>query len=171
MLVCLLYQAQVKTRDHLVEMFLKRMQTIHNRARERLVELREKHLKQTETMLGVLTQILEVSTEDADEQALGAQVKSLLQLHGGSTNLLQQCQEIAAYNTNNSLPLVWHFYVRYRKLLFELVRSLDIRSTSQEQSLIKALAFVLSYEHRRSKWLPYDIDLDFISARASSIGG
>lgn len=40
LLVCLLYQAQTKTRDHLVEMFLKRMQTIHNRAKERLIDLR-----------------------------------------------------------------------------------------------------------------------------------
>jgi hypothetical protein len=53
LLMCLLYQTQVKTRDHLVEMFLKRMQTIHNRAKERLVELREQHLKQTETLLEV----------------------------------------------------------------------------------------------------------------------
>lgn len=30
LLLCLLHQAQVKTRDHLVEMFLKRLQTIHD---------------------------------------------------------------------------------------------------------------------------------------------
>lgn len=46
LLVCLLYQAQVKTRDHLVEMFLKRMQTLHNRAKERLVELREQNKRE-----------------------------------------------------------------------------------------------------------------------------
>lgn len=165
LLVCLLYQAQVKTHDHLVEMFLKRMQTIHNRAKERLVELRDQHLKQTGTLLEVLAQILEVSTENIDDRSLGVQVQSVLQVHGGAATLLQQCQEIAAYNSDNYLPIVWHFYSRYRKVLFRLVRSLDIRSTTQDESLITALKFVLSYEHRRSKWLPFEIDVSFVSDR------
>ncbi|MDV2997801.1 MAG: Tn3 family transposase TnXo19 [Chroococcidiopsis sp. SAG 2025] len=58
LLLCLLYQAQVKTRDHLVEMFLKRIHTIHDRAKTKLIELREKHLTQTEVLLGVLAEIL-----------------------------------------------------------------------------------------------------------------
>jgi Domain of unknown function (DUF4158) len=165
LLVCLLYQAQVRTRDHLVEMFLKRMQTMHNRAKEQLVELRDRHLKQTETMLGVFTQILEASTIETDVRTLGNQVRLVVQTQGGAATLLQQCQEIAAYNSDNHLPLVWNFYSRYRKLLFGIVRSFDLRSTSQDQSLIAALELVLSFEHRRRHWLPNDLDLSFISER------
>jgi hypothetical protein len=54
-------------------------------------------------------------------------------------------------------------YSRYRKLLFGLMRSLDIRSTTQDQSLMEALTFVLDHERRRGKWLPSGIDLSFIS--------
>ena len=36
LLLCLLYQAQVKTRDHMVEMFLKRIKKIHNNAKTKL---------------------------------------------------------------------------------------------------------------------------------------
>lgn len=44
------------------------------------------------------------------------------------------------------------------------MRTLDIRSTTQDQSLIEALSFVLENEHRRSKWLPAKtLDLNFIS--------
>jgi hypothetical protein len=39
LLVCLLYRAQVKTRDHLVEMFLKRIQKMHQFAKDKLVKL------------------------------------------------------------------------------------------------------------------------------------
>ena len=38
LLLCLLYRAQVKMRDHLVEMFLKRMRKIDTSARKRLVD-------------------------------------------------------------------------------------------------------------------------------------
>lgn len=163
LLLCLLYQAQIKTRDHLVEMFLKRIQTIHNLAKEKLIELREKHLAQTESLLGILAKILEVSTEDLDSATLGQQVQLLLDYHGGAPHLLQQCSEIAAYNSKNHLPLLWQFYSRHRKVLFDLVRSLEICSTSSDQSLIEALAYVLENESKRKKWLPATIDLSFLS--------
>jgi TnpA family transposase len=116
-------------------------------------------------MLAVLTQILEVSAENVDEQTLGTQVQSLLSQQGGAALLLEQCQEIIAYNSDNHLPLVRQFFTRYRKRLFELVRSLEIQSTSQDHSLINALKFVLKCEDRRSQWLPFEIDLSFISDR------
>lgn len=96
LLLCLLYQAQVKTRDHLVEMFLKRLQTIHNHAKTRLVELREQHLAQTEVLLGVLAEILEASNDSLGDAVLGQQVQSVLKNHGGSEDLLRQCEEITA---------------------------------------------------------------------------
>jgi hypothetical protein len=101
LLLCLLYQAQVKTRDHLVEMFLKRMQTIHNNAKIKLVELRELHLTQTRDLLGVLAEILSVSSASSDNAVLGEQVQSVLTGHGGSQLLLEQCEEITAYNSDN----------------------------------------------------------------------
>jgi hypothetical protein len=165
LLVCLLYQAQVKTRDHLVEMFLKRMQAIHNHARQRLVDLREKHLKQTEGMLDVLAQILEASVESEDEQTLGTQVQALLKRQGGAASLLERCQEIVAFNSDNHLPFVRQFFSRYRKPLLALVRSLEIQSTSQDQSLMDALQFVLKFADRRSPWLPGELDLGFMSDR------
>ncbi len=164
LLLCLLYQAQVKVRDSLVDMFLKRMQTLRNRAKAKLQELRERHRAQTETLLGVFAQVLSASTAYPDPAELGQQVQAVLTLHGGATTLLEQCEEIAAYNSDNYLPLLWRFYSRYRKVLFALVRSLNLRSTTQDQSLIEALTFVLEHEHRRSKWLSATtIDLSFIS--------
>ncbi len=70
LLVCLLYQSQVKTRDYLVELFLKRMRKIQYRARQRLIELREQHRKQTEDMMGLLIEVLEASVENSDATAL-----------------------------------------------------------------------------------------------------
>jgi TnpA family transposase len=164
LLLCLLYEAQVKTRDHLVEMFLKRILKIQNKAKERLKELREKHLTQTSELLLMFAQVLTVSKETQDNlAALGQQVLSILDEHGGPDLLLLKYEEIAAYNTNNHLPLIWRFYCANRKELFSLVRSLDILSTSADLSVINALKFVLDNEHKRSKYLPFEIHLDFIS--------
>jgi hypothetical protein len=71
LLVCLLYRVQVKTRDHLVEMFLKRVQKMYSCAKDKLVELREQHLARTESMLGVLAEILQTSTGETNATSLG----------------------------------------------------------------------------------------------------
>ncbi len=59
--------------------------------------------------------------------------------------------------------MLWQFYSHYRAALFELVENLDIRSTTQDQSLIVAVKFLLSNKQRRGKWLPARVDLSFVS--------
>jgi TnpA family transposase len=167
LLICLLYEAQVKTRDYLVEMFIKRILNIQNNAKQRLQELRDKHVTETSELLATFGQVLKASKkakEAQDNTVLGEQVQSILDEHGGPELLLQKLDEIAAYNTNNHLPLMWRFYSASRKALFSLVRSLDILSTSADESVIEALKFVLDNEHKRGKYLPFEIDLDFISS-------
>ena len=163
LLLCLLYQAQVKTRDHMVEMFLKRIKKIHNNAKTKLEYLREKYLNQTQTMLGLFGEILVFSSESNDHAQLGEQVQGLLDNNGGTNLLLEQFSEIAYVNTKNHFPLLWSFYSRYRKALFDLVSSLEIRSTSNEQSVMEAVQFVLDNQHKKSKFLEADLDLSFIS--------
>jgi len=163
LLLCLLYQAQVQTRDHLVEMFLKRMQRIKQQAKARLVELRESHLSQTKTLLEQYAKVLTAAVAPESATTLGEQVQAVLELHGGAPQLLLQCEEIASYNSDNYRPLLWRFYRHYRKQLFQLVRSLDLRSTSQDQSLVEAVQFILGQEQRRSQWFPAGLDLSFSS--------
>jgi Domain of unknown function (DUF4158) len=153
LLLCLLYQAQVKTRDHMVEMFLKRIKKIHNNAKTKLEYLREKYLNQTQTMLEMFGEILIFSDKSPSYTQLGKQVQNLLDSNGGTPLLLEQYSEIASVNTKDHFPLLWAFYSPYRKALFDLVRSLEICSTSNEQSIIEAVRFVLDNQHRRSKFL------------------
>ena len=164
-LVCLIYRAQVKSRDHLADMFIKRMLGIHNRAKTRLVELREQHLATTESMLSIFGEVLDASAQKPSPTALGKQVQGILNAHGGTEVLLGQCKQVSPYNTKNHLPLMWSFYVPYRKAIFRMVRSLNVQSTSQDQSLIEALHFLLENEDRRSQHLPAELDLSFISAQ------
>ena len=108
-------------------------------------------------------EIIEASDELTDKAALGHQIQGLIATHGGSEKLRSQCAEISAYNSENYLPLLWQFYSHYRAALFELVENLDIRSTTQDQSLIVAVKFLLSNKQRRGKWLPARVDLSFVS--------
>lgn len=46
---------------------------------------------------------------------------------------------------------------------FRLLHALKLESTSQDQTLIEALSFLLANTHRRGVWLPAEVDLSFAS--------
>ncbi|MEG3845405.1 Tn3 family transposase [Microcoleus sp. herbarium19] len=163
LLLCLIYSAQVQARDNLVSMFLKRMRIIHNKAKEELERLRQKHLETTEKLVGVLTNVLQVFVDKPTDTEVIAQVQNVFTPAGGVQQLLNECEAVNAYSGNNYLPLIWRFYKSHRSGFFRLINALKFSSTSQDEILIKALDFLLSNAHRRGEWLPATVDLSFAS--------
>ena len=165
LVVCLIKQAQMSTQDDLIEMFLKRMSTIQVRAKEALQQARDAQQKMTAQLVETLTDLVETAVEDKeqDDATAGKHLRDILEKRGGQEFLLEQCQQVAASLSDEYQPLMWHFYKSHRKALFQLVRSLPIRSTTQDQLLIKALRFILAQENRRSLFLPDTLDLSFAS--------
>jgi TnpA family transposase len=165
LLLCLIYSAQVQARDNLVSMFLKQMRTIHNKAKEELERLRQKHLETTEKLVGVLTNVLQVFVDKPSDTEVIAQVQNVFTPAGGVQQLLNECEAVNAYSGNNYLPLIWRFYKSHRSGFFRLISAFKFSSTSQDEVLIKALEFLLSNAHRRGEWLPATVDLSFASTQ------
>jgi len=163
LLLCLIHSAQVQTRDNLVEMFLKRMKTIHNKAKEELERLRQKHQETTEKLVGVLTSVLQVFVDEPMEKEIVNQVNQVFAPQGGVQQLLNECEAINAYKGNNYLPLLWRFYKSHRSVFFRLLSVLKFESTSQEQTVIQAMEFLLKNAHRRGEWIKDTVDLSFAS--------
>jgi len=72
-------------------MFIKRILKIQNNAKQRLQELRDKHLKTSE-LLTTFGQVLKASTKPKKLRIMlffGEQVQSILDEHGGTELLLQ----------------------------------------------------------------------------------
>lgn len=165
LLAALVHQAQVHTRDELVEMFLKRMRRTHNRAREKLVELREQHREIEEQMLAVFAAVVDEAAGEQSDEELGRHVREVLDEHGGVAALREQYEMVSAYHRKNHLPLLWPIHRSHRAVLFRLLDQLDIRSATQDPSLIEALRFVQQHRSARRDFLPPEIDLAFASGR------
>lgn len=105
----MIYRARVTTRDHLVDMFLKRVALIHKRGKEELELLREQHRSKTEYLISVFTEVLQASDGTENDARLGKQVRELLVIRGGIQSLLDECDAVSSYNGNNYLPLLWKF--------------------------------------------------------------
>jgi len=165
LLACLIRQTQMSTQDDLIDMFLKRMSTIQARAKEALQLARDAQQKTTAQLVETLTHVVETAVEDKeqDDATAGRHLREILEKRGGQEQLLEQCQQVAASLTDEYQPLMWSFYKSHRRAVFQLVRSLPLRSTTQDQALITALNFILTQENRRSLFVPDTLDLSFTS--------
>ncbi|MDJ0594534.1 MAG: Tn3 family transposase [Pleurocapsa sp. MO_226.B13] len=163
LLLCLIYTAQVQIRDSLVEMFLKQMKKIQNKAKNELELIRQKNQETTEKLVSVLTDVLEVFQDPLPDSQAVAQIQGIFQPQGGVESLLDECEAVNAYKGNNHLPLLWRFYKSHRSSFFRVINALKLASTSSDERLIKAVEFLLQNAHRRGALLTAEVDLSFTS--------
>lgn len=164
LLLCFLHRVQNQVRDELVEMFLKRMKRTVNAAREKLKALQEENRSLEEKLIKTFGQILNAAgNEEKSTADFGDDVKKILQHEGGTQKLKQQYEMTSAYHQNNYLPLLWQIHAQYRSVLFRLLGPFKIKSSTQDQRLIKAFDYVEKTQFKRSGFLPLEIDLSFTS--------
>ncbi|MGH0950877.1 Tn3 family transposase [Bacillus mycoides] len=161
LLLSVIYRSQIITRDHLIDMFLKRIARIHKKGKEELALLREKQRSISENLISILSEVLHTTHMHDDTNIIGSEITELFESRGGIDSLQQDCLALSSYNGNNYLPLLEKFYNSHRKTLFRLISLLKLDSTTQDDSLIKALQFLLLNENRRVEHLPTRIDLSF----------
>lgn len=165
LLLCLIQQAQVRCRDQLVHMFLKRMRKTHVLGQEKLKTLQERCREIEERIMATASQIARQALAATEDVTLGQHTRQVLAAHGGAQQLLEDYQAVSAYHHNNYRPLLWAIHRPHRSALYRLLRILNLQSATQDTSLIKALHFLLAHQHSRRTFLPNDIELAFASQR------
>src|SRR6266496_1260776 len=165
LLACLLFQEVVSTRDEIIQMFLKRMSKLTEKAKQELERLRQAERALTEHLVEVLADVVQVSADAKDEAEGGAQVRQVLNREGGAAKLLEQCEQVSAHHGDRYQPFVKKFYGSHRKALFRVIKTLDLRSTTSDQRLIDAMNFIITNEHNPKQYLEAPLDLSFASKK------
>lgn len=164
LMAALLFQAQQQAKDALATTFCKTVFKLHKDAADALNDLREKHAESAQQMANFLhTLTLTVNDHQQHPEQLTQQILIQYAKQGGTEKVSEVCQQVAAYNSKNHLPLLWPYYQTKRPALFELLRSLTLDSSTQQQSLIKALQLLLAHAHKRAEHIKLAsvIDLSF----------
>lgn len=166
LMVALIHRMQVRARDQLAEMFLRRVATIHKRAKEELERIQIDQRGQVERLVGTLDGVLSILADEPDNAAAGAQIREYLEPAGGVEQIRERCAQIQASSGNNYLPLIWKHFRPHRSLLFRLAHLLDIRPSSQDRTLIDALEVIKLYQDKhRIDWIGDSVDLSFAAER------
>lgn len=164
LMICFIYKSLIKTGDDLITMFIKRLGKIHNRGKNNLEKLLEKQRSKTENAINVFHSLLTTS-KNWNEPEFATKFNSVIEQNGGYDSLLSDCEEIAAFHNNNYYPLLPKSLRSHRSILFEIIKLIDIKPGNKDNSLMKAIEYLLSCENRRSDFIDANVDLSFTSEK------
>lgn len=160
LLVCLIYHAGIKARDALAQMFIRRIAKMHRDGKSALQKIQLKHLETSEKLVALFSNVLQKVDLSQTDAQVGQNLKDILGKQD-VPSLLEDCEKLAAFHGNNYFPLLWRLYRSHRSALFRLLSALELKSTSQDDSMMKALEFLIANENRKSEFLEATIDLSF----------
>jgi hypothetical protein len=97
LLTCLIVQAVASTRDEIIQMFLKRMSTLTDKAQQELERLRKAERAITEHLVEVLAEVVRASADAKNPADGGTEVGKIFDREGGTEQLLEQCDQVSAH--------------------------------------------------------------------------
>lgn len=150
-LATLLIQTQLqKAMDDIAEIFIKTIRNLHNVAEEKLRQYHLQHADQVERLIGQFREVLTVINNDTtNDQRIAGVYQSL---EGNLDSWITECDEHMAYAGNNYFPFMLSSYAGKRSLLFKCLDALTLKSSSQDESLLRIIVLVQKYKtsHRES---------------------
>ncbi|MET3109392.1 TnpA family transposase, partial [Oxalobacteraceae bacterium GrIS 1.18] len=134
----LLIQAQLqKGMDDIAEIFIKTVRNMHSVAEERLRQYHLQQAEQVERLIGQFRDVLSVFSEEGTNDERVARVNT--SLNDDAEGWISACDEHMAYAGNNYFPFMLNSYPSKRSLLFKCLEALELRSSSQDASLLRAI--------------------------------
>jgi TnpA family transposase len=135
--------------DDLAEMFIKRMMKIHHSGQEALDRYHLEHRSITDRLLSRFQDVLQAFHFDgSSEEKLAAISQSI---GTDSESLANELKMQLALGDNNYYSFLETYYRPYRKILFELINSVKLVSTTKDASLNSAMEFIKSHQESRSE--------------------
>jgi len=179
LLLCLLHQMQVRTRDQLTTMYLKRVRSMHNSGKKKLRALQDAYRSMSEEVTNTFAKIVdkaeetEIKEADAAQQKeqdamFGQHVRHIIDVGGGVKYFKSNYELLSALHNNNYLPLMQGYHQRNRGAFFRLTKQLHIQAALPNSQLLEALKYVQQTQYGPAH-LDDEIDLDFATPRWRSL--
>ncbi|WP_374356486.1 Tn3 family transposase, partial [Chitinimonas sp.] len=157
-----------RTLDDAADLFIRLMQNMENLAQQKLIAYQLEHTKRADMLIGQLKEILDAyRLNGTDTERVDAIGNTLI---ADPDALLAECEEHMAFAGRNHLPFMLQPYQNVRPLLFNCLEIMSLRSTSQDTSMERLIASLLSLRSTRmakvelkTLQLTLDKDLDWLT--------
>lgn len=166
LLLSLIYNTKARTRDAVAGMVVKRLATIHQRAKEELLIQQFEQLERVNQLLGKFGEVIDIVATVPDDQSVGQQVRATLTQAGEIEGLKRECSTIQNRTGDNYLPLLWAQYKNDRLVLLRAIKALKLGALTEDNFLLRAWSVLCEQASRPSDWIPVkSVPLGFASRR------
>ena len=157
-LTTMLFHAQLRqAMDDVVRILTRKIAALHNNSKQRLEQHHLQRIKNTDALISQFRNMLYAFN---DSKSDAERIKSANQaLTDSPENLIAECDQHMTYAGDNYIPFMMSSYQAQRPLLLNCLELLNIRSSSSDDSLVKACQFVIEHRHSRKSTLPVPINL------------
>ena len=128
-----------RTLDDLATMFIRWMQKIHVKAKKALDKYREEYQARTDRLIGTFRDVIVAYSTEGEVQERFSEIENAL--GENPDQLLTECEAHLAYTVNNYYPFLWRFYRSHRAILFQILKQVKLRSTTQDKSIEASIQF------------------------------
>lgn len=136
-----------KTLDDAADLFIRLMQKLENSAQQKLIAYQLEHSKRADFLISQLRDLLQAyQVEGTDTQRVDAMSGALI---ADVAILLAECEEHMAYAGKNYLPFLVQPYATTRPLLLNCLEIMGLKSTSQDATMERMIAVLLSLRVQR----------------------
>ncbi|WP_444634001.1 Tn3 family transposase [Cupriavidus oxalaticus] len=141
-----------KALDDVAEIFIKTVRNLEGTAELRMKQYRLAHADELESLVSQFRDVLHILQDDEAPPAERI-ARMRASLNDDPGNALNRCNEHIAYTGNHAIPFLLAPYRNLRSLLFQCLDILSLRSSSQDDALLGALAWIQQYRASRREYL------------------
>lgn len=150
--VALLQNCYSQTLDDIAEVFIKRVERMHLKAKDALAQYRLENQQRTDELIATLRDVAIAHSTEGEVDERFAAVDTII--GDRVQELIEQCNAHIAYTGNNYFPFLPQFYRSHRATLFRFLEVVPLHASTQDFSLIAAIEFIREHHGSRKKWLP-----------------
>lgn len=137
LLICFLHIIKAETLDDLLLMFIKRIRTNINQAKEILDKYKIEHRKNEEGLAKIQLKMFEISMATiGNSNELYKQLHALYNEYGGLDDLKEKSQFLTQFHEDNYFPFIYKFYKNYRTSILQIIEFGQLYSVNPNDELI-----------------------------------
>lgn len=150
--VLFIFSQLQKALDDVAEIFIKTIRNLESTAELRLEQYRLRHADELQSLVSQFRDVLHILQDD--ELPAAARIERMrVALNDDPDSVLVQCNEHIAQAGNHTFPFLLAPYQKLRSLLFQCLDILSVKSSSQDDALLKALDWLKPYRSSRREYL------------------
>lgn len=161
LIASLIYRSQSNAKDALAIMFCKLIAIAHKQSKKKLTSKLDNSKEDTCAIVGLFKDIMQDGQSIKDHVDFAKVFYQKIEDDGGFSLLTNKCNDILASHGNEYRIFLTDMIQKRRSLLFKILKTLQLNSSTQDDKLILAMKYLLNNENRRSEYVTEDIDLSF----------